>query len=320
MALSNAHSLVSPFVSRHIGPREHEIEAMLHELGYRSLDELTSAVIPSNIADNTRMHLQAGVTEEQALEELRSIANKNRVLKSFIGLGYYGTFTPKVIQRNVLENPAWYTAYTPYQPEISQGRLEILFYFQTMICELTGMDISGASLLDEGTAAAEAMALCHRSSKQSTATCFLVSTGCHPQTIDLIRTRAVFFADVFVRRVAIDLGLPLRILADRLKLRRNKTEALDNERKSRLDRLRNTKTTASGDLEKQRSASQMDLDANTPSSSVPSTSAADAFGMSANEKKQNQDSSANKPGMGVEEEQSYTSRLLDAKRKAKKNQ
>ena len=190
MALSNAHSLFSPFVSRHIGPRQHEIEAMLHELGYRSLDELTSAVIPSNIADNTRMQLQAGVTEEQALDELRSIANKNRVLKSFIGLGYYGTFTPKVIQRNVLENPAWYTAYTPYQPEISQGRLEILFYFQTMICELTGMDISGASLLDEGTAAAEAMALCHRSSKQSNATCFLVSTGCHPQTIDLIRTRA----------------------------------------------------------------------------------------------------------------------------------
>ncbi|HUP81236.1 MAG TPA: aminomethyl-transferring glycine dehydrogenase subunit GcvPA, partial [Pirellula sp.] len=180
---------LSPFVSRHIGPRDNEIQWMLSELGYASLDQLTSAVVPENISDNSPLDLLSGISEEQALAQLYQIASKNRVLRSFIGQGYYGTFTPKVIQRNVLENPAWYTAYTPYQPEISQGRLELLFYFQTMVCELTGMDISGASLLDEGTAAAEAMTLCLRSSK-SIANRFLVSSGCHPQTIELIQTRA----------------------------------------------------------------------------------------------------------------------------------
>ena len=180
---------LSPFVFRHIGPRDNEIRFMLSELGYASLDELTLAVVPENIADNSPMDLLAGLSEEEALSELKQIASKNKVLRSFIGQGYYGTFTPKVIQRNVLENPAWYTAYTPYQPEISQGRLEVLFYFQTMVCELTGMDISGASLLDEGTAAAEAMTLCQRSCKSS-ASRFLVSSLCHPQTIELIQTRA----------------------------------------------------------------------------------------------------------------------------------
>ncbi len=180
---------LSPFVSRHIGPRDSEIQFMLSELGYASLDDLTHAVVPENIADNSPMDLSAGISEEEALAELKRIASKNKVLRSFIGQGYYGTFTPKVIQRNVLENPAWYTAYTPYQPEISQGRLELLFYFQTMVCELTGMDISGASLLDEGTAAAEAMTLCQRSCK-SAANRFLVSNLCHPQTIELIQTRA----------------------------------------------------------------------------------------------------------------------------------
>ena len=185
----SATNRLSPFVSRHIGPRDHEIQSMLAELGYSSLDELTQAVVPENIADNTPMDLLPGITEEEALEELKQIASKNRVLRSFIGQGYYGTFTPKVIHRNVLENPAWYTAYTPYQPEISQGRLEVLFYFQTMVCELTGMDISGASLLDEGTAAAEAMTLCQRSCKTA-ANRYLVSSLCHPQTIELIQTRA----------------------------------------------------------------------------------------------------------------------------------
>lgn len=189
MTSSNAKASLSPFVARHIGPRDHEIKAMLSELGYKSLDELTSEVVPRNIADNNPMDLLPGVTEEQALAELRQIADKNRVLKSLIGQGYYGTHTPKVIQRNVLENPAWYTAYTPYQPEISQGRLEVLFYFQTMVCELTGMDISGASLLDEGTAAAEAMTLCQRSCKTN-ANRFLVSKQCYPQTIELVQTRA----------------------------------------------------------------------------------------------------------------------------------
>jgi len=180
---------LSPFVSRHIGPRDHEIQAMLSQLGYKSLDELTRAVVPANIADDSPMDLLPGVTEEEALAELKQLASKNQVLRSFIGQGYYGTHTPKVLQRNVLENPAWYTAYTPYQPEISQGRLEVLFYFQTLVCELTGMDISGASLLDEGTAAAEAMTLCQRSSKTN-AKRFLVSTLCHPQTIELLETRA----------------------------------------------------------------------------------------------------------------------------------
>ncbi len=188
--MSNRHSSsLSPFVGRHIGPRDHEVQFMLERLGYASLDELTKAVVPPKLADDSPMDLLPGVTEEQALAELRSIANKNKVLRSFIGQGYYGTHTPKVIQRNVLENPAWYTAYTPYQPEISQGRLEVLFYFQTMICELTGMDIAGASLLDEGTAAAEAMTLCQRSNKTG-ANRFLVSSRCHPQTIELIETRA----------------------------------------------------------------------------------------------------------------------------------
>ena len=182
-------SELSSFVGRHIGPRDQEIQSMLERLGYDSLDDLTRAVVPTNIADDAPMDLLNGVSEEAALAELKTIASKNKVLRNFIGQGYYGTHTPKVIQRNVLENPAWYTAYTPYQPEISQGRLEILFYFQTLVCELTGMDIAGASLLDEGTAAAEAMTLCQRSNK-SGANRFLVSSACHPQTIELIETRA----------------------------------------------------------------------------------------------------------------------------------
>lgn len=180
---------LSPFVSRHIGPRDHEIQKMLNQLGYSSLEELTRTVVPSNILDDKEMDLLPGVTEEEALSELRTIASKNKVLRSFIGQGYYGTHTPKVILRNVLENPAWYTAYTPYQPEISQGRLEVLFYFQTLISELTGLDVANSSLLDEATAAAEAMTLCHRNAKGN-ANRFMVSQYCHPQTIEVIHSRA----------------------------------------------------------------------------------------------------------------------------------
>ena len=183
-----SHAL-SPFVARHIGPREDEIQKMLDTLGYESLDQLTDTVIPDGIQDNHRLDMAAGVSEQEALAELQSLADENVVLKSCIGQGYYGTHTPKVLQRNVLENPAWYTAYTPYQPEISQGRLEVLFFFQTMIAELTGLEISNASLLDESTAAAEAMALAHRATKGKRHR-FLVSTLCHPQNIQIIETRA----------------------------------------------------------------------------------------------------------------------------------
>ena len=188
--MSAASSKVSPFVFRHIGPREHDIAKMLGFLGYQSLDELTSTVVPKGIQFNQPLNVPAGVSEEEALAELRGVLSKNKVLKSFIGQGYYGTHTPKVIQRNVLENPAWYTAYTPYQPEISQGRLEVLFYYQTMVTELTGLEIANASLLDEATAAAEAMTLCQRVGK-GTGHRFLVSRNCHPQTIELIQTRAL---------------------------------------------------------------------------------------------------------------------------------
>ena len=180
---------MSDFKPRHIGPRQTDIDSMLATLGYSDLDELTKAVVPDSIADNAPLNLAPALTEEQALAELKAIAKKNKVFTSLIGQGYYNTFTPSVIQRNVLENPAWYTAYTPYQPEISQGRLEVLFYFQTMITELTGMAIANASLLDEATAAAEAMALCHRTARGKKNT-FLVSTFCHPQTKAILKTRA----------------------------------------------------------------------------------------------------------------------------------
>ncbi len=187
--MNHAKSNLQHFASRHIGLSDEDIAAMLSALGYDSLDQLTDTVVPGSIADNASLNLQAPITEEQALDELREIAQQNRLVKSMIGQGYYGTHTPKVIQRNVLENPAWYTAYTPYQPEISQGRLEVLFYFQTMVTELTGMDIANASLLDEGTAAGEALTLAHRALKGKKNKC-LVSQYCHPQTLEVLRTRA----------------------------------------------------------------------------------------------------------------------------------
>ncbi len=177
------------FVGRHVGPDAAETRAMLDVLGLESLDQLIDKVIPASILSAAPLALPEGRSEPETLALLRTIADKNRVLRSFIGTGYHGTFTPTVILRNVLENPAWYTAYTPYQPEISQGRLEALLNFQTMVTDLTGLELANASLLDEATAAAEAMAFCQRLSK-SKAKAFFVSRDCHPQTIEVVRTRA----------------------------------------------------------------------------------------------------------------------------------
>jgi glycine dehydrogenase len=177
------------FIARHVGPSDKDQQAMLKALGCNSLEQLTTEVVPAAIAMTERLDIVDGCTEAKALAELREIANHNKVFRSFIGQGYYGTITPNVIQRNILENPAWYTAYTPYQPEISQGRLEALINFQTMITDLTGMEMSNASMLDEGTAAAEAMALCQRMSKSKSMR-FFVDEDCFPQTIEIIKTRA----------------------------------------------------------------------------------------------------------------------------------
>jgi len=177
------------FVRRHIGPGDAEIAAMLRTIGCASLDELTQKSVPDAIRDTTRLNLPAPLTEAQALAHLTSLAGQNKIFTSLIGMGYHDCILPPVIQRNVLENPGWYTAYTPYQPEISQGRLEALLNFQTMIAELTGMDLANASMLDEGTAAAEAMALCHRLDKTAH-NAFFVAADCHPQTIAVVQTRA----------------------------------------------------------------------------------------------------------------------------------
>ncbi|MBT5388882.1 MAG: aminomethyl-transferring glycine dehydrogenase [Porticoccaceae bacterium] len=179
----------SEFIARHIGPCADDQQAMLDTLGCNSLEELTQQVVPAAIAMQEDLSIVDGCTEAQALAELADIASRNKVFKTFIGQGYYGTITPNVIQRNILENPAWYTAYTPYQPEISQGRLEALINFQTMITDLTGMEMSNGSMLDEGTAAAEAMALCQRMSKSKSPR-FWVDQDCLPQTIEIIKTRA----------------------------------------------------------------------------------------------------------------------------------
>jgi glycine dehydrogenase len=178
-----------PFEQRHIGPDAGAQAKMLAQVGYGSLDELTAAAVPDVIRSAEALDLPAARTEAEVLAELRGLADRNEVLAPMIGLGYYGTFTPPVILRNVMENPAWYTAYTPYQPEISQGRLEALLNFQTMVADLTGLPTSGASLLDEGTAAAEAMALARRVGKVKNGV-FLVDADTLPQTIAVIETRA----------------------------------------------------------------------------------------------------------------------------------
>jgi glycine dehydrogenase len=180
------------FVDRHIGPTHANEVAMLEQLGFKSLDSFISAVVPSAIAmkEPLEKHLPPAVTEVEAIKLLRQMASENQVFTSLIGAGYYGTVTPAVIKRNVLENPAWYTAYTPYQPEISQGRLEALFAFQTVVCDLTGLTIANASMLDEGTAAAEAMTLARRNFKGSDDAVFVIDSSLHPQSKAVVTTRA----------------------------------------------------------------------------------------------------------------------------------
>ncbi|HYF47486.1 MAG TPA: glycine dehydrogenase (aminomethyl-transferring), partial [Acidimicrobiales bacterium] len=180
---------MTTFADRHLGPRGDEIDAMLATVGVGSLDELIDEAVPAGIRLDHRLELPEAASEDEVLRRLRLLADRNTVATSLLGMGYSGTITPPVILRNVLENPAWYTAYTPYQPEISQGRLEALLNFQTMVTDLTGMDIANASLLDEATAAAEAMAFCRRVVKGGSET-FFVDSECHPQTIEVVATRA----------------------------------------------------------------------------------------------------------------------------------
>src|SRR5580658_7910535 len=179
---------VDKFVHRHIGPSAGETAQMLHELGFASLDGLIDAVLPAGIRLPKPLQLPSGLGEFDALNALRAIARKNQVFRSFIGMGYSDCITPPVIQRNLLENPGWYTQYTPYQAEISQGRLEALLNFQTMTSDLTGLPMANASLLDEATAAAEAMHLCQNMRPERRV--FFVSQTCHPQTIEVVQTRA----------------------------------------------------------------------------------------------------------------------------------
>ncbi|MCG8441461.1 MAG: glycine dehydrogenase (aminomethyl-transferring), partial [Caulobacterales bacterium] len=174
---------------RHIGPSPAEMDEMLGVVGAPSLDALIDETAPASIRQRQPLDWGPALSESAALDRLRAAADKNTVHASLIGQGYYGTITPPAIRRNILENPAWYTAYTPYQPEISQGRLEALLNFQTMVTDLTGLDIANASLLDEATAAAEAMALARRVTKTK-ADAFFVDADCHPQTIAVVRTRA----------------------------------------------------------------------------------------------------------------------------------
>ena len=179
---------IDSFARRHIGPNENEVREMLHEVGFENLEALIDAAVPKNIRLDRQLNLPKAKSETDALTELRAIAGKNKVTRSFIGTGYYDCITPPVIQRNIFENPGWYTAYTPYQAEIAQGRLEALLNFQQMIMDLTALDIANASLLDEATAAAEAMSLCHAVVPDRKT--FFVADNCHPQTIAVIQTRA----------------------------------------------------------------------------------------------------------------------------------
>src|SRR3954469_19047348 len=181
---------VRSFVPRHIGPSDTETQEMLDAIGVKSLDALIDQTVPESIRLKRSLALPAGLSEHEALSRLRASISRNQVFRSYLGYGYANCLTPPVIQRNVLENPGWYTAYTPYQAEIAQGRLEALLNFQTVIIDLTGLEIANASLLDEGTAAAEAMLMCHSVKGGDGRESFFVDADCHPQTIDVVRTRA----------------------------------------------------------------------------------------------------------------------------------
>lgn len=179
------------FTSRHIGPNEAEVAIMLKALDLPSLDKLVDATVPRQIRIKRTLQLPAAKSEHDALRDLRAMFSKNRICRSYIGMGYSGTITPPVIQRGILENPGWYTQYTPYQAEISQGRLEAMMNFQTMVMDLTGLAVANASLLDEGTAAAEAMAMCSAiKGKDGERRAFFLADHCHPQTIEVVKTRA----------------------------------------------------------------------------------------------------------------------------------
>ncbi|HJQ42801.1 MAG TPA: glycine dehydrogenase (aminomethyl-transferring), partial [Jatrophihabitantaceae bacterium] len=195
----------TPFAARHIGiSADADQRRMLEAVGYSSMDDLLADAIPASIREKLALAIPPAATEAEAAAELRALADRNRVLASMIGLGYYDTITPGVIRRNVLENPAWYTAYTPYQPEISQGRLEALINYQTMVEDLTGLPVANASMLDEATAAAEGMALAHRATKSGDT--FVIDADALPQTIDVVRTRA---EPLGLRVVVHDLNEPL---------------------------------------------------------------------------------------------------------------
>ena len=204
-ALENA----AEFLPRHIGISAADEAQMLSVVGAASRRALIDAIVPASIARRRAMDLPPPVTEAAALAELKALAGQNQILKSCIGQGYYGTHTPGVILRNVLENPAWYTAYTPYQAEISQGRMEALVNFQTMVCDLTAMPIANASMLDEATAAAEAMTMAERVAR-SKAKAFFVDENCHPQTIAVIQTRAAAVG------IEVMIGAPEAMQADKV--------------------------------------------------------------------------------------------------------
>src|SRR3954463_12777628 len=189
MTTSKLPSPATTFARRHIGPSPRDVEAMLQTVAAENLAALVGETLPSSIHQRQPLDFGPALSEREALAHMAELAAQNQVFTSLIGQGYYGTILPPVIQRNILENPAWYTAYTPYQPEISQGRLEALFNFQTMICDLTGLDVANASLLDEATAAAEAMALAERAA-QAKSKAFFVDAEVHPQTLAVLRTRA----------------------------------------------------------------------------------------------------------------------------------